>query len=267
MMKTDHSLIQKQTKEDWMTNDALWDDKTVFTNEWKLVLVDFGFARALTRKEVGLERGSSRQASVRCLVQRTFEEKGDTMTIAKVNPLKAKARSVRKLSSLHRAMSAIGTRNFAAPEVQRVRDKSDGETALAEYVADYGLVSDAYSVGATIKMILTGVPAGENEMAFISANDSAIGNILGAICGCGKKSDGKRRKRYKFLDETPKPARELVGKLLKVREEERLTVPLAREEPWIKGGTDNDDPVIELPAGDITAGNDDPIVCLKCAGN
>ena len=266
-MKTDDSLIQKQTKEDWMTNDALWDDKAVFTNEFRLVLVDFGFAKALTPKEVGLERDSFRQASVRSFVQRTIEEKGDVVTIAKDNPQKAKARTATKLSKLHRAMSALGTRNYAAPEVQRVRDKNDGETALAAYVADYGLISDAYSVGATIKMILTGVPAGENEMAFISANDRAIGNILDAICGCRKKNSRKRRKRYKFLDEAPKPARGLVGKLLKVREEERLTVPFAREEPWIKGGTDKDDPVIELPAGDINAGNDDPIVCLKCAGN
>ena len=187
------------------------------------------------------------------------------MTIAKGNLQKAKARTKTKPSKLHHAMSAVGTRNFAAPEVQRVRDKGKGETALAAYVADYGLVSDAYSVGATIKMILTGVPAGENEMNFISSNDRAIGNILSAICGCRKNSDVKRRKRYKFLDETPKPARELVGKLLKVREDERLTVPLAREEPWIKGGTDKEDPVIELPG--ITAGIDDPIVCLKCAGN
>ncbi len=266
MMKTDYSLIQKQAKKDWMTNDALWDDKAAFTDEWKLVLVDFGFAKALTPKEVGLERDSFRQASVGSFVRRTIEEKGD-VTIAKDSPQKAKARTWKKPSKLRHAMSAVGTRNYAAPEVQRVREKNDGETALADYVADYGLVSDAYSVGATIKMILTGVPAGENEMAFISANDRAIGNILDAFCGCRKKNDGKRRKRYKFLDETPKPARELVGKLLKVREEERLTVPLAREEPWIKGGTSKDDPVIELPAGDITAGNDDPIVCLKCAGN
>ena len=101
-------------------------------------------------------------------------------------------------------------------------------------------------------------------MAFISANDSAFDSILAAICGCGKKSDGKRRKRYKFLDETPKPARELVGKLLKAKEEERLTVPLAREEPWIKGGMDRNDHVVELPAGDYPAENDNPIVCLKC---
>lgn len=263
IVKTDESLIHKQAKEDWMTNDALWDDKAAFANEWKIVLVDFGFAKALTPKEVGLERNErrmSRQASVGTFVQRAIEEKGKAVTNAKNN-------TARRSLVQHHAMSAIGTKRFSAPEVQKFRNKIEGDTALSECVADYGLIADAYSVGATIKMILTGVPAGENEMTFISANDNAMGKILDAICGCGKKSDGKRRKRYKFLDETPKPARELIGKLLKVKEEERLTVPLAREEPWIKGGIDNDDPVIELPEGDITVGNDDPIVCLKCAGN
>mmetsp|Transcript_11752 Transcript_11752/g.19233 ORF Transcript_11752/g.19233 Transcript_11752/m.19233 type:complete len:423 (-) Transcript_11752:170-1438(-) len=260
IVKTDESLIHNQAKEDWMTNDALWDDKAEFTNEWKIVLVDFGFAKALTPKEVGLERKTHRQASVRSFVQRTIEDKGKAVTIENNN-------STRSPLKYHHAMSAIGTRMFTAPEVQKVRNKTEGDTALSECVADYGLVADAYSVGATIKMILTGVPAGESEMAFISANDSSIGKILDAMCGCGKKSDGKRRKRYKFMDETPKPARELIGKLLKVKEEERLTVPLAREEPWIKGGIDKDDPVIELPEGDITVGNEEPIVCLKCAGN
>jgi serine/threonine protein kinase len=265
-MKTDETMIQNQTQEDWLTNDALWDDKAVFTNEWRLILVDFGFARALTPKEV-LQNNST---SVRSLVQRTIEEKGNEADATDTPLAEEKSRPIKKQSSFQkvqiRAMSAIGTRAFAAPEVQRARDKTEKESALSTFVADYGLVSDAYSVGATIKMILTGVPAGENEMAFISANDSAIGKILDAICGCGKKSDGKRRKRYKFLDETPKPARDLVEKLLKAKEEERLTVPLAREEPWIKGGMNDNDPVIQLPAGDHPAGNDDLIECLKCAG-
>lgn len=268
LMKADESMIQNQTQEDWLTNDALWDDAETFTtNDWKIVLVDFGFAKALTPQEVGLQNNSSRRASVRSLVLRSLKENEDDATDT---PLEAKPKSIKKQSSFQRvpirAMSAIGTRAFAAPEVTKVRDKTKKDNALSACVADYGLVSDAYSVGATVKMILTGVPAGENEMAFISANDSALGNILDAICGCGKKSDGKRRKRYKFLDETPKPARELVGKLLKAKEEERLTVPLARAEPWIKGGMNDNDPVVQLPAGDHPAGNDDPIVCLKCAG-
>ena len=46
---------------------------------------------------------------------------------------------------------------------------------------------------------------------------------------------------------------------------ERLTVPLARDEPWIKGGMNQDDPAVSLPTGDNPCGNDDPIKCLSCA--
>ena len=130
-------------------------------------------------------------------------------------------------------------------------------------MSDYGLISDAYSVGCTIKVLLTGVPADQNEMEFMSAQDNVLLSVL-SLC-CGKSNGDKRKKRYKWLDETPKPARELVKKLMKGTYAERLTVPLARDEVWIKGGISNDDPVVVLPTGDIQAGNDDPIVCLKCA--
>ena len=130
-------------------------------------------------------------------------------------------------------------------------------------MSDYGLISDAYSVGCTIKVLLTGVPADQNEMEFMSAQDNVLLSVL-SLC-CGKSNGDKRKKRYKWLDETPKPARELVKKLMKNTYAERLTVPLARDEVWIKGGISNDDPVVVLPTGDIQAGNDDPIVCLKCA--
>ena len=130
-------------------------------------------------------------------------------------------------------------------------------------MSDYGLISDAYSVGCTIKVLLTGIPADQNEMEFMSAQDNVLLSVL-SLC-CGKSNGDKRKKRYKWLDETPKPARELVRKLMKPTYAERLTVPMARDEVWIRGGMSNDDPVVVLPTGDIQAGNDDPIVCLKCA--
>ena len=94
----------------------------------------------------------------------------------------------------------------------------------------------------------------------MSANNNPVLNLLSSLF-CKKK----RRKRYKFLDETPKPARDLIGKLTEPKVEERLAVPLARDEPWIRGGCDESDPVVKLPEGDIVIGNSDPVVCLKCA--
>ena len=46
LTKTDTIHNQSSSKDDWLTNDAFWDDKAIFSEkEWKVVLVDFGFAK------------------------------------------------------------------------------------------------------------------------------------------------------------------------------------------------------------------------------
>ena len=299
-IKPDNCILTKaddsahnQTKEDWMANDALWDDRAVFDEkEWTVVLVDFGFAKALTPAECK-QKGNNNRSSVRNLVQLGIEKQESQQTLGKLTsdissersnserpssersssrlPVRKKSSSslgMRKNDSFQRipirAMSALGTRAFAAPEVTNVRRKSDDDEALTENVSDYGLIADAFSIGATIKVILTGVPADQKEMEFMSSKNNILLNVLSAIFGCGK-SDSGRKKRYKFLDETPKPARALVGKLMKPKYSDRLTVPLARDEPWIKGGVGENDPVVVLPTGDVPAENNDPIKCLVCA--
>ncbi len=265
------------TDNDWLSNDSFWDDKANFDdNEWKVILVDFGFAKALTPTDVGHKQ--SVMNLMNSQIEKQMSVKGTTETAQ--DGTKSQVRrslsggkvqgkeGVRRLSSFQkltiRSMSALGTRAFAAPEiVNKVREKSDGDVALSQHVADYGLISDAYSVGCTIKVLLTGVPADVTDvMAFIGSHNNLLVDILSAIFACGNKR--KRKKRYKFLDETPKPARELIGKLMKPNIEDRLTVPLACDEPWIKGGISADDAIVKLPEGDISVGNDDPIVCLKC---
>ena len=47
LAKADSHIHNKSDKDDWMANDDFWDDKVVFyEKEWKIVLVDFGFAKA-----------------------------------------------------------------------------------------------------------------------------------------------------------------------------------------------------------------------------
>jgi len=277
-MATTSTHHDQSTKVDWMSNDAFWDDKAVFDeNEWTIILVDFGFSKALTPAECGIQN-NRRLLSVRALVQRGIEKQASELIDRKdesIHDLIGTSRALmKKRSSIIfksknsfertpiRAMSALGTRDYAAPEVTNSRQKSDGDTALTDFVADYGLISDAYSIGCTIRVMLTGVPAKEkNEMTFMSSQ----GGALSAIFSCCSTDRGKRKRRYKWLDETPKPARELVLKLMNPVYADRLSVPLAREELWIRGGMTADDPVVALPTGDIPAGIDDPIVFLTCA--
>ena len=180
---------------------------------------------------------------------------------------KSTKRTGRRMASVQgiqfRAMSALGTRGFTAPEIMKVRSKSEGDGTRSSHVSDYGFTADAFSVGATIRVLLTGVPADQNEMQFIRSQNNAFRAVTSTILSCVKQQG--RKKRYRFLDEAPKAARELVKKFTSPSCKDRLTVPLAREEPWIKGGMDAEDPVITLPVGDISVGYDDPIQCLDCA--
>ncbi|KAL7535005.1 hypothetical protein ACHAXR_008155, partial [Thalassiosira sp. AJA248-18] len=170
LAKVDTSSHNQSNGHDWMANDAFWDDKADFNEkEWKIVLVDFGFARALTPEEVGVSddlRSSSsgrRRSSVRHLVQRGIVKQASQHESLDTTTDNTSTPQMRKNSSFERvplrAMSALGTRAFAAPEVTKVREKSARGSALTDHVADYGLIADAFSIGCTIKVLLTGVPA------------------------------------------------------------------------------------------------------------
>lgn len=245
---------------DWKTEEKFWDDKYTFDEKsWKVILVDFGFAKALAPKEIGGGRSSLIQLFDKQARQHSSLEQADNGKPGLVvnRRFSFERRSIK-------AMSAVGTRAYAAPEVTNAHEKSSTDNALTSCVSDYGFISDSYSVGSTIKVLLTGVPANVTDiLGFMSANSNPILNILSAIFSCGKKN--RRQKRYKFLDETPKSARELIGKLMQTKVEERLAVPLARDEPWIRGGITPDDPVVELADGDTVVQLNDPVVCLRCS--
>lgn len=104
-----------------------------------------------------------------------------------------------------------------------VHRKSKGDDAVSSHVSDYGLVADAYSVGVTIKVLLS------DDLPTRTKRIHHRHDIPLFTC---KMNAGQR---YKFLDATPKHARELVDK---------LTVPLARDQPWIKGGVSADNQLL-----------------------
>ncbi|EJK56271.1 hypothetical protein THAOC_23882, partial [Thalassiosira oceanica] len=50
-----------QTTADWLARDEIWDDNATFDeNEFKVILVDFGFAKAFSPKEIGLDKSSQK---------------------------------------------------------------------------------------------------------------------------------------------------------------------------------------------------------------
>lgn len=296
-------------KYEWEDDDAIWSDgfdakEAVKCGKWKVVLVDFGFARALSTTEVNQkEKASGEKLKQRMSVigeekdaqeassalLRPLEMPGKPQSHEDVNevPVRPSLSISKKFSSRRtkmasgnrssvarmpvRAMSALGTKAFAAPEIKNNFRKKGEESskkiegALTECVADYGMVVDAYSVGATLRNILTGVPPQYVITEYIAANDNALAYHLSTLFSC--KSSGKKKRRLKFreVNQVPSSATRLVSDLTKANPDERMTVREAQLHPWICGGK-GEEPY-ELPQGDIPSKHGDPVVPLKCAGD
>lgn len=138
-------------------------------------------------------------------------------------------------------------RMFAAPEIlNQVRASAeyrpraevnlnkdgDGNTTetISQFVAEYGLLVDSYSMGHTIRYMMTGVQPG------ISVEDAMLlqrGGLL-ALC-CGNKSDKQKRSvQYRNMDVLPGEVLRLVGALTQISEKNRLSIRKARwNYPWI----------------------------------
>ena len=230
---------QKDVDYDWLSDDAIWsshDDGTraIQSGKWRVMLVDFGFARALEREELESqskkmrssilfegspppvpELGESKSYTPRSMYPSTIAEgesnvlvaSDDDSVAADLEKLESmvtqaaenlrkshfeaqssaeeavmgeQAETVRerqsgvsmavqqlkpnhRMSRLHlRSLSALGTKAYAAPEIRRqLRKKTEADfdkanAAMTECVADYGMIVDAYSVGWTLRVAMTG---------------------------------------------------------------------------------------------------------------
>lgn len=172
-----------------------------------------------------------------------------------------------------RSMSALGTRAYAAPEIKEMlRNKTESDysktnAALTESVADYGMIVDAYSVGWTLRVILTGVPPNLTISEYIRKKESKTTseNMEAASCCFCFPSKPLPTFEYKIRDtpDIPPPATLLVTSLTKKNPDERMTVREAQSSPWIQGG-DGEEPY-ELAFGDFPSRHGDPVVPLTCA--
>ena len=147
-----------------------------------------------------------------------------------------------------RSLSAVGNRNFAAPEVKKgirafkrfTKKKVEGEeqpTAqepLSDYVSDYGMIVDAFSTGATIRYMVTGVPPHTSVDEFLQEKNSAI-NVLGRKIkkAVNKKYANKMVKRYRSNQDLPPQVVRLILGLTHWNEKKRTTIRSARDYEWI----------------------------------
>lgn len=156
---------------------------------------------------------------------------------------------------MKRVMSTLGNRNYAAPEiVEKVRpfsaqekkreskkamlQKRTSETThtISNFVADYGLLVDSYSMGLTIRYMMTGVEPGISVEEVIKKQQRSekAGKVLKMVGLKKKKDNGTRKPRYRLLSDMSGHIYLLVQELTQLVPHKRLSIRKARRTyPWI----------------------------------
>jgi serine/threonine protein kinase len=356
----ENTELPPQEYYDYTQDLAIWSEgedaqEAVKRNKWKMMLVDFGFARALEAKEikeqprpmrnsiileskkldkfdepsddelddlaliertaaalrresivedetfVGIGDESMEKRRKSCVstligVDENHTERGEDddvqessttenpeskATSTKKRPSRMTKRRQQRMSTTRakmRSMSALGTKAYAAPEIKnKLRNKTTADiaktnAALTECVADYGMIVDAYSVGWTLRVILSGVPPNSTISQYMKKyNGKEVSEEMievGCCCfgggGAASLSDVRPPFRVRDTDEMPKGATLFISALTKPNPEERMSIREAQNHPWIKG--DETEEEYEVPQGDYPSHHGDPVVPLKCAG-
>ena len=171
-----------------------------------------------------------------------------------------------------RSMSALGTKAYAAPEIKhQLRNKNADDIersleALTDCVADYGMIVDAYSVGWTLRVIMTGIPPHITISQHMKKLKATEQQVVDTSCFCfKKKAPAPPEMKFRDTSDIPKDATMLIVMLTKTNPEERMTVREAQMHPYIRGH--NDEEPYTLPKGDVPSNCGDPIVPLKCASD
>ena len=154
---------------------------------------------------------------------------------------------------MKRTMSTLGHRDYAAPEiVNKVRQlsaqdkKKEQQTSgttktISSFVADYGLLVDSYSMGHTIRYMMTGVQPGFSvEEAIKKQQRSVKAKKVLSKFGLGKKKDPQNKKkiprkpRYRSLGDLPGQVFLLISKLTQISPHLRISIRKARRTvPWV----------------------------------
>ena len=174
-----------------------------------------------------------------------------------------------------RSMSALGTKAYAAPEIRKqLRNKTafdfeKANAAMTECVADYGMIVDAYSVGWTLRVAMTGVPPNFTISEYMEERDNVVigddyeDDVPESCCCFFQIEIPVIRIRDPAL--LPPAAALMIQRMTEKQPEARMTVREAQNDPYIvRNEADKDDKWV-MPMGDYPSKHGDPVVPLKCA--
>jgi len=288
-LKPDNVVITGSTLKD----NFLWDDgedgeKVVKDGRIHIMLLDFGFSRALQKEDImtdlGLykaleedEKGTKFEFEENPTITKETHKDLNSSLSKSGNPVDRSGKDGRSQreqgstldESISHAcvldLSSLGNRFYAAPEVMsRVKDKPKekpremlnrssrrgrraNKEALTDCVSDYGMDADAYSLGATLRYALTGVPPGNNVVDYIAAQNSVFRKFGSKLLkkmkkkkDSNKSNEIKQKKHYRTSSQCPKGATLLLRDLTSGDPIKRTTVRAARYYPWVMADDENE---------------------------
>eukprot|EP00557_Chaetoceros_sp_GSL56_P003841 CAMPEP_0176497746 /NCGR_PEP_ID=MMETSP0200_2-20121128/11901_1 /TAXON_ID=947934 /ORGANISM="Chaetoceros sp., Strain GSL56" /LENGTH=515 /DNA_ID=CAMNT_0017895805 /DNA_START=75 /DNA_END=1619 /DNA_ORIENTATION=+ len=274
-IKPDNIVIAGARLLEGSSSDACWSDdvegeEAAKKHMWNIKLIDFGFARPLHPDDIEEDKLKNNN-------ENTPEPKDEFFGRSDIDGALQNNRHVvpKKQDSLSlsnsishkkiRGLSAVGNRNYAAPEMlkgmrtfpkkfwtglsssstrggggvdKELMKKRMHEQSLADAISDYGMTADAYSVGTTLRYMLTGVPPDVSINDFMASKNSVLSKVGRSLKSLtNKNKDGpknKMKKRYKYTRELPSEAAKVVLGLTHWNERIRTTVRSARNYEWIR---------------------------------
>jgi len=218
-----------------LSDDANWcdsyDDPHVqkLLPQWKAMLLDFSYAKALS-PEIILEKDTAAS---------------DSSSLYKMNSIRSRFAVKMSLNDkLYCGPEAVAEGNgyYLAPEVVKELDRR-GANFSGQDALNCGTAEDAYSLGAVLRYMLTGVPPQcyiHQYISFaylmLSYHAHYLLLLISILPFCSRRA----RKRYKNDVDLPEEASNLVFFLTIQSTKNRLTIRHAQCHPWIKLKEDRD---------------------------
>jgi serine/threonine protein kinase len=212
-----------------LSDDANWcdsyDDPQVqkLLPQWKAMLLDFSYAKALS-PEIILEKDTAAS---------------DSSLLYKMNSIRSRFAVKMSLDEkLYCGPEAVAEGNgcYLAPEVVKELDRR-GANFSGQDALNCGTAEDAYSLGAVLRYMLTGVPPQYSIRQYMSLAYlvlSYFAHLLLLLISILPFCSRRVRKRYKNDVDVPEEASNLVFFLTIKNTKNRLTIRHAQCHPWIK---------------------------------
>jgi serine/threonine protein kinase len=235
-IKPDNVVVSVASKRE----DKIWDNEGQTHNtdweyllkKWQVTLIDFGFARALTPDDMRKPPPRIAKLDMDASTRSAGSASSNGSNLNK---------SLSRLFS--RQMSSLGNRKYAAPEITKdIRQYKlsyhsnpdvDVTKTLSDHVSFYGLLADAYSLGNTIKYMLTGAPPDEDVNQLISLSNHPLALLFRCVRRKKDKDTAQRTVRYRRSSDLPPEVARLIRGATHYDPQQRTSVRTMRLYPWI----------------------------------